>query len=99
MIGFSLKLSNKRVDRIISNKGFDKSEVFYSPISIWFTFWLMLSVIAIPMTIEILFNFFSKISFQQGILLISIYLLICYLLIIIFNRSFAITEKDFIVCS
>ena len=46
MDGFSLELGDKRVDKIISNKGFKKSEIFYSPISVWFTFWVMLSVIA-----------------------------------------------------
>ena len=97
MDGFSLELGDKRVDKIISNKGFKKSEISYSPISVWFTFSVTLSVIAIPMTIEILYNYFVKFSFQKGMLLIFIYLLLCYLLIIIFNRSFAITEKEFLV--
>ena len=93
MDGFSLELGDKRVDKIISNKGFKKSEISYSPISVWFTFSVTLSVIAIPMTIEILYNYFVKFSFQKGMLLIFIYLLLCYLLIIIFNRSFAITDS------
>lgn len=40
MTGFSLELGGKRVEQIISKKGFKKSEIFYSPISVWLTLWV-----------------------------------------------------------
>ncbi|MEL6943496.1 MAG: hypothetical protein AAFO82_12570 [Bacteroidota bacterium] len=97
MTGFSLELGDKRVNKIILNKGFKESEIFYSPISVWFTFWILLSVITIPMALEFLFHYFSEFSFPRGMLFIGIYILLCYVIIVILNRSFAITEKEFLI--
>ena len=97
MMGFSLELGDRRVDKIISKNGFKKSEIFYIPVSVWFIYWIMLSIVSVPMTLEVLFNYFSKFSFQRALLFALIYVFTCCLIVIFLNRSFAIADKEFLV--
>lgn len=92
-------MSDKRVVKIISNNGIKKSEIFHSPISVWLSFWaiILLMVTPIPMIFVLLYEHFLESSFQIRILVMLICLLAVYTFIAIFNRSFAITKKEFLV--
>ena len=90
--GFSL--TDKRVDKLISKKGFKEYEVFYSPIKVWFSFWSLLFAIYFPFILTV---FYEHFSFQSTLIYISIYLTVTYFFVGILNRSFAITDKKFLV--
>lgn len=90
--GFSLDLEDKRVDKILLDRGFKESEIYYSPMKVLLVFWIMMVSIMIPLFFEILFHYFTT-----ALIIFFTYLMFCYLYIGIFNRSFALTDKEFLV--
>ena len=95
MHGVSLKLVDKNVDKILLNSGYEKPEIFYSPITSLIAFWgMLISMILLPLTLLIIDILFSKPSIFIAVLL---YMIIGYLVVSILNRSFAITDKELLV--
>lgn len=97
MDGISFEFTDKRVDKLIKKQGFKDSEIFYSPLNVWLALCGFLLVISIPFMLEFLFNFFSKYSVLEKIIIASIYPLFCYVIVMIYNRSFAITDKELLI--
>ena len=90
--GYSL--TDKRVDKLILKRGIKNYEVFYSPIMVLGMFWSMIFAMFFPFILIFIYNHFS---IQRDFIYIFIYLTITYFLIGIFNRSFAITDEEFLV--
>jgi hypothetical protein len=89
MHGFSMKLTDKRVDKILSEKGYKECEVFFSPISAWLAFFALLLSVAPPL----LFLFLSL----NTVVFFLIYVVICYSVVVLLNRSFAVCDREFLV--
>jgi len=94
--GFSMKLKDRRVDKILCDKKNLNNQIFYSPILTWIVFWLILFCVVIPLV----FIFWQLIWDSLGYNLFSIlgvYFGIGYLIAAKLNNSFVLNEKDLII--
>jgi len=88
---------DRKVDNIIYKAGFKNCEIFYSPIGVWLAGWIILFVLGGFSIVDILNNYFSDFLSRKVITWLLIYAGICYLIIVLFNRSFALTDKELLV--
>ena len=89
------ELKDRTVDRILNKKGITNSRTFYSPISVWFTFWgLLASTLLVSLLSAYKFIFSNIIIIGT---LVFLYFFIGYLIISALNRSFVLTEDSFLI--
>ena len=90
LIGVSLKLRDKRVDKMLASRSFGDAEIFYSPISSW----LLILVLILTSAAGLLFYLAT---WDYWYLIIP-YSIISYLLNAFLNNSFALQDdKLFII--
>ena len=85
----SLKLKDKRVDKILASKNYDYAEIFYSPISTWILF------LALIMP-SVAFLFFNAFIWKYWYFIV-LYFIISYLINAYLNNSFAVYEDKLFV--
>ncbi|MDW3646389.1 MAG: hypothetical protein R8P61_04990 [Bacteroidia bacterium] len=89
---FLKKLKDKRVDQLLLEKGIKSSQIFYSPILIWFVFlFLVPGIIGLSLLGYFLFVGGPNV-YLAGLFLLTSYLIAAYL-----NNSFAINGDKFYV--
>ncbi|OJJ15199.1 hypothetical protein BKI52_39740 [marine bacterium AO1-C] len=79
---------DKRVDRLARKKGYTSYEIFYSPISLWISYYISMLFI----TITSIGFFFIDYWLECAIFLLSAYLAAAYL-----NHSFIVTQDKLII--
>lgn len=89
----SMRLRDKRVDKILGKAGYSNAEIFYSPIKSTLVWISMLLLIGMPLVIGLFIKIFSG-AFLGGAFL---YILISYLLNAFLNNSFALSDDALIV--
>ncbi|MCE3228242.1 MAG: hypothetical protein K0S32_2793 [Bacteroidetes bacterium] len=87
LVGVSLKLTDKQVDKMLRAHGFSTKDVFYSPIQSWIMVLIMLASAAYPLMIYA--GWYS--------LLLVPYAIASYFLNARNSNSFAIEDEKFIV--
>lgn len=97
MITYSDSLRDKRVDKILLNMGYEKCEIFYSPIQVWLVSWVLLLLTVPILFFYTLLNLPSFLASPKEILSVLAYGTTGYLVISLLNRSFAITDDEFLV--
>lgn len=95
MTGISFELKDKNVDKILMQEGFIDSEIYYSPIRAWFVIWGMFAITTFPIGIFFCYEILSMLSFQNVLIVLSIYGLITYFIISLLNRSVALAGDFF----
>ncbi|MEM8890179.1 MAG: hypothetical protein AAGD28_19550 [Bacteroidota bacterium] len=89
---FLKNLKDKRVDQILSEKGIQPAQIFYSPIIIWFAFLFLL-----PGIIGLSLLGYFLLSGSADVYLAGLFLLSSYLIAAHLNNSFAINGDKFYV--
>lgn len=82
----SMNLRDKRVERILTSRGFKHADIYYSPIAGWICCLFMLLGVTFPILLQLgLLTFYP---------VFIVYLVAGYLVAGRFNNSFAITENQ-----
>ena len=89
---FFKNLKDKRVDKILSKKEIEASQIFYSPIIIWFAFLFLLPGI---IGLSLLGHFL--LTGVANVYLVMLFLVSSYLIAAHLNNSFAINGDKFYV--
>lgn len=97
MNGISFELRDQFVDKLLLKKGYKEAEIFYSPIACWFVFLLFTITFSIPLFIYVIYIILTEIPFTESLIYVLIYFLLGYLLIAIFNKSFAVTKNELLI--
>jgi len=85
------------VEKILLKNGFPRSEIFHSPIWIWWMFWIVIFSMGLSFWFALLRYFISLFSFETVIIYVIGYVVISYLIIKFLNRSFAITDGKILI--
>lgn len=89
LIGVSLNLKDKRVDKMLRSKGITDADIYYSPIVTWLILWLLL----LPSVWGLIYLLSSTV---YGLLSMP-YFIISYLLSAHHNNSFAFHQDKLII--
>ena len=87
--GIRIKLKDKRVDKILASKKYDKAEIFCSPISTW----IALLALMLP---SAGFLFFNAWIWKHWYFVV-LYFIISYLINAFLNNSFALYEDKLLI--
>jgi hypothetical protein len=88
LFGVSMKLKDKRVDKILAQNNIHNTRVYYSPSSSVLIFIILLASTSIPLLFEFIFS-----SYSIWTLLLIPYFIGVYLFNSGLNNSFALTDK------
>ena len=91
-----MELKDKEVDKMIAKRGYQHSEIFYSPISSWFVTFLLFGVIIVPL-IFCLISYLLSGGSPIILGIVVLYFLIGYTFIALLNRSFAVTKDELLI--
>lgn len=92
--GFSLKLKDVRVDKILKSKGYDLNQItiYYSPINAHLLFIGLILTFSLP---PLIIYIWSSIILYYNF--VAIYLIVIYLLGAYLNNSIVITDTELII--
>lgn len=94
--GFTLKLKDKSVGRLINRHSLEADEVFHSPIKTWRIWWFFMIVTALPILALVFAAAVNTYPFELLVLLLVL-IFIGYLFTAAINRSFAFAGEELIV--